>query len=102
MLTRAVIYGLEHGISILWLNQHGKSFSFKGELYAKDREAFTQVIEDENKISGIVESLYIEGDPIPLGSKMNPIDLLTEIMDESFSESTTKPHKGFWDTILRR
>jgi hypothetical protein len=98
-LFRAVVYSIDHSISIVWVNAKGNWFSFRGRSYRKDRDAVCQVMEKGNRIKGIVESLYIEGNPLPLGSKLDVKTVTQEHLDEIIDEAGNKPVKSFLDTL---
>lgn len=102
MIFRAIIYSVDHGINILWIKNKENWFSFRGRSYRKDRDAVCQVMEKGSKIKGTVESLYIEGNPIPLRSKMNVKLATKEHWDSIIAEAGNKPSKSFWDALLKR
>jgi hypothetical protein len=102
MLFRAVIYDISHGINILWINNKGNWFNFRGRSYRKDMKAVRQVMTKGNQIKGTVEAIYIEGNPIPIFSKLDVKAATKEHWDSMIAKAGNKPQKGFWDMLLGR
>ena len=102
MLFRAVLYSIDNRISIVYPNSKGNWFSYNGRSYRKDRKAICQVLDKNNVIKGVVESIYIEGNSIPLRSAMRNEEQILEHYKELVSYSTNKPKKGFWELIFGR
>ena len=100
MLFRAVIYGIDHGINIMWLTDAGNWFNFRGRSYRKDRNAVRQVIEKGNQIRGKVEAIYMEGNPLPIFSKLDVKAITKEHWDELVAKAGNNPNCGFWKTIF--
>ena len=99
---RAIIYSIDHGVSIIYPSDKGNWFPFRGRSYRKDRKAICQVMEKGNQIKPIVEALYVEGNPVPLRSTLKSENVTLEHLEELVAEATNKPTKGFLDTLLRR
>ena len=96
MLFRAVVYSIDHQINILYPSEKGNWFSFRGRSYRKDREAVCQVMQRGNQIKGLVEALYVEGDPIPLRSSLDVEKCTKEHLDEIMSKAGNKiDERGF-------
>jgi hypothetical protein len=91
MLFRAVIYSIDHSINILWLTDAGNWFNFRHRSYRKDREAIRQVLEKGQQIKSKVESIYIEGNPIPLFSKLDVKVASLEHWKEMVNKAGNKP-----------
>jgi uncharacterized Zn ribbon protein len=102
MLFRAVIYSIDHTIHILWINNTGNWFNFAGRSYRKDRDAVCQVLQKGDQIKGIVESLYIEGNPVPMRSTLDVKKITKEHWDEKIAEAGNKPQKGLLALIFKR
>ena len=102
MLFRAVIYSIDHSINLVWVNVKGNWFNFRGRSYRKDRSAICQVMQKGNRIKNIVEAIYIEGDPIPLRSKLEVKKVTKDHWDALIAEAGNKPSKGFWAQLLGR
>ena len=102
MLFRAVLYSIDNRISIVYPNSKGNWFSCNGRSYRKDRKAICQVLDKNNVIKGVMESLYIEGNSIPLRSELRNEEQILEHAKELISYSTNRPHKGFWEQIFGR
>lgn len=105
MQFRAVIYSIDTSINILWFKHKdlGQNwFTFNRRSYRLDREAVCQVLNKGNTIKGTVESLYVEGNPVPLRSELNSEDVYIEKYEEINSESVNNPQRSFWDIIFRR
>jgi hypothetical protein len=94
MLFRAVIYGIDHRINILWINPNSNWFTCNNRSYRIDRKAVCQVVEKGGSLKGIVELLYVEGDPVPIGSDLDVKKITIEHLKERISESTNQPEKG--------
>jgi hypothetical protein len=95
MLFRAVIYSIDNLISIIYVNTQGNWFNFRGRSYRKDREAVCQVLQKDHRIKGLVESLYIEGNPVPIRSILDVKTITKEHLDEIISKASNKPAKKF-------
>jgi hypothetical protein len=102
MLFRAVIYSVDNLITIVYPNNRGNWFSCNGRSYRKDRKAICQVLDKNNQIKGVVESLYIEGNSIPLRSDLRNEEQILEHYKELVSESTNRPKRGFWEQLFGR
>lgn len=91
MMYRAVIYTIDHGINIVWLKTAGNWFSFRGRSYRKDSDATCQVMQKGNRIRGLVEAVYMEGNPLPLRSKLSAGVATMEHWNSLLSKSGNKP-----------
>lgn len=98
MLFKAVFYGIDHRISLQWVdtNKVRNWFNHENRSYFIDRDAICQVVEKGSALKGIVECLYIEGNPVPLRSKADPYEITIAHRKELQSKATNKPKKGFW------
>ena len=101
-MFRAIIYNIEHGITILFPSSKGNWFSFNGRSYRKDRKAVCQVMNKGNQIKSTVEAIYIEGNPLPLRSHLDAKTVTLEHIHDKFSEAANLPAKSFLDMLLRR
>lgn len=101
MLFRAVIYSIDHSIDILWVKDQGNWFNFNGRSYRKDRDAVCQVMEKNGHISNKVEAIYIEGNPLPLRSKLDQVDIIDEHIDLVSAQESAEVRKGFFDFLRR-
>ena len=104
MLFKAVFYGPDHRISIRWVDTSKVQnwFSHEHRSYFIDRAAICQVVEKEGQLKGIVEALYIEGNPVPLRSTVDPYEITITHRKELQSAATNKPQSGFWSKLLGR
>ncbi len=106
MLFRAIIYGTEHRIYLLYPNNQGNWFNFRGKGYRKDRKAIRQVTQKGTdtrpRRMQIVECIYTEGNPIPRGSNLDIMAISKEHLQEKMSSAANKPSKGFWDYLHGR
>lgn len=93
MSLRAVMFGVGHKIQNVWVPSEGNWFNYNGRSYRKDRRAICKVVEKDGHLKGIVEAIYIEGNPIPLRSNLKPEDVTLEHLDELIAYSTNKPKK---------
>ena len=104
MLFRAVIRRIDKSINTVWIDTSKivDWFNFNHRSYRLDLKAVRQVMGKDGRIKGTVEALYIEGNPLPIGSNLDAEDVTVEHAFKLISESVNRPSKGFLDTILRR
>lgn len=100
MLFRAVIYSIDHSIDIVWVKDRGNWFNFNGRSYRKDRNAVCQVMEKDGHVNNKVEAIYIEGNPLPLRSKLDHVKVLDEHVDLVSAMESAEVKKGF--SLFRR
>jgi hypothetical protein len=98
MPFRAIIYSLDHTPNYIYLKDSvGNWFNFNGGSYRRDRKAVFQVIMKGKQIKNLVESFYIEGNPIPLFSKLKVETVTQEHVDQAMARAGNKPgSEGFW------
>ena len=90
-MFRAKIYSNLKGILTCFPNDKGNFFNFNGRSYRKDRKAAAQVIEKGKRVKNLVESIYIEGNPIPLHSTLKIEDIGQELWDQKHAEEGNRP-----------
>ena len=100
-MFRAKIYSNLKGIETCYPNGKSNWFNFNGRSYRKDRKATAQVLEKGNRIKNLVESIYIEGNPIPLHSTLKLEEITQEHWDEKLAEAGNKPSSdGFLSRLF--
>jgi hypothetical protein len=102
MPFRAIIYSLDHTPNYIYLNDSvGNWFNFNHSSYRRDRKAVAQVITKGKQIKNLVESFYVEGNPIPLFSKLKIEVVTEEHWDQKFAIAGNKPQaSGFWARLM--
>ena len=97
-LNRAIIYSLGHVPHCIYLKDSvGNWFNWNGGAYRRDRKAVAQVMRKGGKIKNLVESLYVEGNPIPLFSDLKIETVTAEHWDQKFALAGNRPQAaGFW------
>ena len=102
MPFRAIIYSLDHTPNYIYLNDSvGNWFNFNGGAYRRDRKAVAQVVTKGNKIKNLVESLYVEGNPIPLFSDLKIEVVTEEHWDQKFALAGNRPvGSGFFARLM--
>ena len=91
--------GLDHSITPVLLNTKDNWFDFKGRSYYKDSEAVNQVMEEGDEVKDIVEAIYVETNPLPLGSVLNVKDLTVTHFESLISKESNRPGKGFLESL---
>jgi hypothetical protein len=100
-MFRAKIYSNIKGIQTCFPNDKGFWFNFNGRSYRKDRKAMAQVIEKGKRVKNLVESIYIEANPIPLHSNLKLEEVTQEHWDEKLAEAGNKPESdGFFSRLF--
>jgi hypothetical protein len=104
MPFRAIIFSLDHSPTYIYLNDSvGNWFNFNRGAYRRDRKAVFQVMQKGNKIKNLVESFYVEGNPIPLFSELKVETVTQEHVDQAMAKAGNKPlGTGFWDRLFGR
>jgi hypothetical protein len=88
------MHTIDHKIKSIYPKDGGNWFNFNGRSYRKDTEAVKTVSEKDHQVRELVELIYVEGDPIPRGSKLNVIEVSNEHLDEIVSKSANKINDG--------
>ncbi len=99
MSFRAIIYNIDKSINNLWLKDTGNWFDFENRSYRIDRHAIAQLTEKDGVIRSITESVYIEGNPCPLRSKLTPQEVTTQNYQEQYSYSSNHVKRGLMEII---
>ena len=81
MKLKAVFHSSDHAVLPKFVSDVALWFDIYKGSYVKDRDAIRQVLEEDGKVRNNTEAIYIEGCPIPLGSKLN----VEEITDAHFA-----------------
>jgi hypothetical protein len=102
MPLRAVIYGSDRLINIVFPNINKEWFYHNHRAYFIDPKAVCQVTNEKSTVRNMVELLYEEGNPIPRRSQLTVDVLTTNHIDSVIAEAGSKPVKGFWDIIRGR
>ena len=93
---QAIFLGIDHSITNVWVDDLGNWFNFRSRSYRKDRKAVKQLIRKGGQIKGIVEAIYIEGNPIPLGSNLKRA-IFSDFADEPTKDTLGVAFFGWFD-----
>ena len=102
MPFRAIIFSLDHTPNYIYLNDSvGDWFTWNKGAYRRDRKAVAQVVTKGKQIKNLVESLYVEGNPIPLFSDLKIEVVTKEHRDQIYSKARNKPaDSGFFARLM--
>lgn len=102
MLFRIEILTINKKIKNFYDKSSNEWFDWNGGSYYKDPEAVAQVIMKGDRVKGLVELVFKEGDALPIGSHADINKLTEENLAQQFHKTTNRMEKGFWEKILRR
>jgi hypothetical protein len=102
MIYRAIIVGIDNDFSYLIVKNAGNWIDFQGRSYRKVQEANGQVTEKSGQVKGIVETIYFEGNPVPINCDLDPKEATLQIFKEVHSSAFAQPQTSLWNKLFKK